>query len=69
MNIEIKISKKPVEYTKAIAFLEKRLLKLKNLKASDIAEYYFGGKERVTWLRTLWKILYAYGFQNNVFVD
>ena len=36
MNIEIKISKKPVEYTKAIAFLEKRLLKLKNHKASEL---------------------------------
>ena len=36
MNIEIKISKKPVEYTKAIKFLEKRLIKLKNNKASEL---------------------------------
>ena len=36
MNIQIKISKKPVEYTKAIAFLEKRLLKLKNDTASEL---------------------------------
>ena len=36
MNIEIKISKKPVEYTKAITFLEKRLIKLKNHKANEL---------------------------------
>ena len=36
MNIEIKISKNPVEYSKAIAFLEKRLVKLKNNKASEL---------------------------------
>ena len=36
MNIEIKISKKPVEYTKAITFLEKRLVKIKNHKASEL---------------------------------
>ena len=36
MNIEIKISKKPVEYTKAISFLEKRLIKLKNHKANEL---------------------------------
>ena len=36
MNIEIKISKKPIEYTKAIDFLERRLIKLKNCKASEL---------------------------------
>ena len=36
MNIEIKISKKQVEYKKAIDFLEKRLIKLKNSKASEL---------------------------------
>ena len=36
MSIEIKISKKPVEYTKAIKFLEKRLIKLKNNKATEL---------------------------------
>jgi lipoate-protein ligase B len=36
MNIEIKISKKPVEYSKAIAFLENRLIKLKSKKTSEI---------------------------------
>ena len=36
MNIQIKISKKPVEYTKAIDFLEKRLVKLKNEKANEL---------------------------------
>ena len=36
MNIEIKISKKPVVYTKAINFLEKRLVKLKNNKANEL---------------------------------
>jgi len=35
MNIEIKISKKPVEYKKAIDFLEKRLIKLKNIESDD----------------------------------
>ena len=36
MNIQIKISKKPIEYTKAIDFLEKRLDKLKNGKANEL---------------------------------
>jgi lipoyl(octanoyl) transferase len=36
MNIQIKISKRPVEYTKAIDFLEKRLVKLKNEKANEL---------------------------------
>ena len=36
MSIEIKISKKPVEYSKAIAFLENRLIKLKSKKTSEI---------------------------------
>ena len=36
MHIEIKISKKPVEYTKAIKFLEKRLINLKKQKASEL---------------------------------
>ena len=36
MNIEIKISKKPVEYTKAITILEKRLDRLKNHKANEL---------------------------------
>ena len=36
MNIQIKISKKPVEYTKAITILEKRLDKLKNHKANEL---------------------------------
>ncbi len=36
MKIEIKISKKPVEYTKAITLLEKRLVKLKNHKANEL---------------------------------
>ena len=36
MNIEIKISKKPVEYTKAITFLEKRLINLKKQKGSEL---------------------------------
>ncbi len=36
MNIEIKISKKPVEYSKAIAFLENRLIKLKSEKTSEL---------------------------------
>jgi len=49
MNIEIKISKKPVEYTKAITFLEKRLVQLKNGKATELVwilehpEIYTGG--------------------------
>ena len=36
MNIQIKISKKPVEYTKAITILEKRLDRLKNHKANEL---------------------------------
>ena len=36
MSIEIKISKKPVEYTKAINFLEKRLDKFKNNIATEL---------------------------------
>ena len=36
MNIEIKITKKPVEYNKAISFLENRLIKLKNNKANEL---------------------------------
>ena len=36
MNIEIKISKKPVEYRKAIAFLENRLIELKSGKSSEL---------------------------------
>ena len=36
MNIEIKISKKPVEYRKAITFLEKRLVKLKNHNGNEL---------------------------------
>jgi len=36
MNIEIKITKKPVEYNKAITFLENRLIKLKNNKANEL---------------------------------
>ena len=36
MNIEIKITKKPVEYKKAITFLENRLIKLKNNKANEL---------------------------------
>ena len=36
MKIEIKISKKPIEYNKAITFLEIRLIKLKNNKANEL---------------------------------
>ena len=36
MKIEIKISKKPIEYNKAISFLENRLIKLKNNKANEL---------------------------------
>ena len=36
MNIEIKISKKPVEYRKAIAFLENRLIELTSGKSSEL---------------------------------
>ena len=36
MKIEIKISKKPIEYKKAISFLENRLSKLKDDKASEL---------------------------------
>ena len=36
MKIEIKISKKPIEYKKAITFLENRLIKLKNNKANEL---------------------------------
>ena len=36
MKIEIKITKKPVEYNKAITFLENRLIKLKNNKANEL---------------------------------
>ena len=36
MDIEIKITKKPVEYNKAITFLENRLIKLKNNKANEL---------------------------------
>ena len=36
MNIEIKISKKPVEYEKAMLFLEKRLIKMKDKQESEL---------------------------------
>ena len=36
MSIEIKISKKPVEYVKAVSFLEKRMLELKDKKQSEL---------------------------------
>ena len=36
MNIEIKISKKPVDYSKAIIFMEKRLDKIKEGKAREL---------------------------------
>ena len=36
MSIEIKISKKPVEYVKAVSFLERRMLKLKDKKQSEL---------------------------------
>ncbi len=49
MNIEIKISKKPIEYSKAIKYLEARLEKIKEKKAKEIiwllehTEVYTGG--------------------------
>jgi len=36
MNIEIKISKKPVDYKKAVIFMEKRLDKIKDGKAREL---------------------------------
>ena len=36
MNIEIKISKKPIEYNKAIKYLEERLDKIKEGKAKEL---------------------------------
>ena len=36
IKYEIKITKKPVEYNKAITFLENRLIKLKNNKANEL---------------------------------
>ncbi len=36
MSIEIKISKKPVEYTKAVKFMEERLENIKENKASEL---------------------------------
>ncbi len=36
MTIEIKISKKPVEYNKAVNFLEKRLAEVVNKKSSEL---------------------------------
>ena len=36
MNIEIKISKKPVDYRKAVTFMEKRLDKIKEGKAREL---------------------------------
>ena len=36
MNIEIKISKKPVDYRKAVIFMEKRLGKIKEGKAREL---------------------------------
>ena len=36
MNIEIKISKKPVDYRKAVIFMEKRLDKIKEGKAREL---------------------------------
>ncbi len=50
MTIEIKISKKPVEYTKAINFLEKRLVNVVDKKSNEIVwilehpSTYTGGK-------------------------
>ncbi len=50
MTIEIKISKKPVEYNKAIKFLEKRLAEVINKKSSELIwllehpSIYTGGK-------------------------
>ena len=36
MNIEIKISKKPVDYRKAVIFMEKRLDKIREGKAREL---------------------------------
>ena len=36
MTIEIKISKKPVEYKKAINYLEKRLIKVLDKKSNEL---------------------------------
>ena len=36
MNIEIKISKKPVDYMKAVIFMEKRLDKIREGKAREL---------------------------------
>ena len=36
MNIEIKISRKPVDYSKAVIFMEKRLDKIKEGKAKEL---------------------------------
>ena len=36
MNIEIKISKKPVDYKKAVIFMEKRLYKIREGKAREL---------------------------------
>ena len=36
MNIEIKISKKPVDYKKAVIFMEKRLDKIREGKAREL---------------------------------
>ena len=50
MTIEIKISKNPVEYNKAINFLEKRLTKVINKKSNELIwllehpSIYTGGK-------------------------
>ena len=36
MKLEIKISKKPVEYQEAIKFLEERVIKMQNKKSSNL---------------------------------
>ena len=36
MKLEIKISKKPVEYQEAIKFLEERVIKIQNKKSSNL---------------------------------
>ena len=36
MKLEIKISKKPVEYQDAIKFLEERIVKIQNKKSSNL---------------------------------
>lgn len=63
----IVVGKSLKEYKKTMYTLtrDKRFLQMRN---RDIAEYYFGGLERVTWLKTFWKVLYAYGYQDRVFV-